>query len=70
MNGTLSEVDGNVGTGKESMIFHSKLRPDCNDVNARFSEVAIKVFKTKLTDFKPREKYIKDDLRYVDHIIM
>ncbi|RXG57347.1 Serine/threonine-protein kinase RIO3 [Armadillidium vulgare] len=59
----LSEI---ISTGKESVVVHAyggtyeeeKLPDEC----------AIKVFKTALTDFKTREKYIRNDYRFKDRM--
>lgn len=61
-NGTLESISGSISTGKESVVFHayggqSVERP-------LTEEVALKVFKTTLTDFKNREKYVHGDHRF------
>eukprot|EP00800_Vazella_pourtalesii_P017642 TRINITY_DN545_c0_g1_i1.p1 TRINITY_DN545_c0_g1~~TRINITY_DN545_c0_g1_i1.p1 ORF type:complete len:528 (-),score=108.61 TRINITY_DN545_c0_g1_i1:396-1979(-) len=61
-NGTLQEVTGIVATGKEAVIVHA-----LGGIHGQLSipkEVAIKIFKTTLMEFKSREKYIKDDYRF------
>lgn len=61
-NGTLESISGSISTGKESVVFHAH----GGQVNERQlpEEVAIKVFKTTLTDFKNREKYVHGDHRF------
>ncbi|KAI6658521.1 Serine/threonine-protein kinase RIO3 isoform X1 [Oopsacas minuta] len=61
-NGTFTEVTGIVATGKEAVILHAS-----GGIHGEVSipkEVAIKIFKTTLIEFKSREKYIKDDYRF------
>ncbi|XP_077592379.1 serine/threonine-protein kinase RIO3 isoform X2 [Stigmatopora nigra] len=62
--GVLETVNGCISTGKESVVFHAnggsldeRMLPD---------EVVLKVFKTTLNEFKNRDRYIKDDYRFVD----
>lgn len=61
-NGTLESISGSISTGKESVVFHA-YGGQHNDRQLS-SEVAIKVFKTTLTDFKNREKYVHGDHRF------
>ena len=61
-NGTLSEITGIISTGKEAVIVHAF--GGVKDLIALPKEVAIKIFKTTLIEFKSREKYIKDDYRF------
>eukprot|EP00096_Caligus_rogercresseyi_P008380 TRINITY_DN2708_c0_g1_i1.p1 TRINITY_DN2708_c0_g1~~TRINITY_DN2708_c0_g1_i1.p1 ORF type:complete len:565 (-),score=138.49 TRINITY_DN2708_c0_g1_i1:98-1756(-) len=56
-NGLLDNVGGIISTGKEAVILQGEA-PD--------TQVAIKVFKTTLNEFKNREKYIRDDYRFKD----
>lgn len=61
-SGTLNEVTGVIATGKEAVIAHA-----FGGYHEKYDipqEVAIKIFKTTLTEFKSREKYIKDDYRF------
>ena len=61
-NGTLQEITGIVATGKEAVIVHA-----FGGIHSEKSipkEVAIKIFKTTLIEFKSRDKYIKDDYRF------
>lgn len=58
----LENVNGVVSIGKEAVILHA-------DANVNYetplpAECAIKVFKTTLSEFKQRDKYIKDDHRF------
>ncbi|XP_040564796.1 serine/threonine-protein kinase RIO3 [Lepeophtheirus salmonis] len=62
-NGLLDAVRGIVSTGKEAVILHADGGQHNPDIP---SEVAIKIFKTTLNEFKNREKYIKDDYRFRD----
>lgn len=52
-------------TGKEAVVLHA----DFNTENPDFpnvKECAIKVFKTTLSEYKQRDKYIRDDYRFKD----
>ncbi|MPC64027.1 Serine/threonine-protein kinase RIO3 [Portunus trituberculatus] len=65
-NAVLEAVNGIVSSGKEAVVFHAQggemedgpLPEDC----------AVKVFKTTLTDFKTRERYIREDYRFKDRL--
>lgn len=61
-NGTLESISGSVSTGKESVVFHAQ----GGTINDRQmpAEVALKVFKTTIQDFKNREKYVHGDHRF------
>ena len=61
-SGLLEEVNGCVSTGKEACVYHA--RGGSADGRVLPTEVAIKVFKTTLNEFKTRDKYIKDDYRF------
>ncbi|XP_071552159.1 serine/threonine-protein kinase RIO3 [Panulirus ornatus] len=65
-NAVLETVSGVISSGKESVVFHAQggeyeertLPDDC----------AVKVFKTTLTGFKTRERYIREDYRFKDRM--
>lgn len=65
-NAVLEALNGIVSSGKEAVVFHAQggeledgpLPEDC----------AVKVFKTTLTDFKTRERYIREDYRFKDRL--
>ena len=62
--GILDTINGAISTGKESYVFHGT---EGNSENMAFPrEVAIKVFKTTLNEFKNRQIYIKGDNRFKD----
>lgn len=61
-NGTLDSVSGSVSTGKESVVYHA-FGGSIKDKSLP-TEVAIKVFKTTLNEFKTREKYVHGDHRF------
>ena len=61
-NGTLNEITGIISTGKEAVIVHAS--GGVKGLETLPKEVAIKIFKTTLIEFKTREKYIKDDYRF------
>ena len=54
--GTLSEVNGAVSTGKESVVYHAR--------GGAGEEYAIKIFKTTLNEFKARAKYVEGEHRF------
>lgn len=76
-SGILQNVNGSISTGKEATVFHAwggKLeeRPGqtpADTLNVDIpEECVLKVFKTTLNEFKTREKYIKNDMRFKDRI--
>lgn len=62
--GILDEVNGTISTGKESHVYHGIGGDPEKQITC--GEVAIKVYKTTLNEFKNREAYIKDDHRFKD----
>ncbi|KAK9885239.1 hypothetical protein WA026_010742 [Henosepilachna vigintioctopunctata] len=68
MNNQLLEAyNGVISIGKEAVILHADGCLDCEIVKVP-KECVIKVFKTTLSEFKQRDKYIKDDHRFRDRI--
>lgn len=68
-NGILDSINGIVSTGKEAVIMHGDGGPGPDYQEEPMNvpkEVALKIFKTTLNEFKNREKYIKDDYRFRD----
>lgn len=65
-NQVLQEINGIISTGKEAVILHAKSDPNYPGEQTLPKEVAIKVFKTTLNEFKQRDRYIKDDYRFKD----
>lgn len=66
-NAVLESVNGIISTGKEAVIFHAQLGE--NEDKTAPEDCAVKVFKTTLTDFKTRERYIRDDYRFKDRMM-
>jgi len=67
--GTLEEINGVISIGKEAVVLHAKggtFTPlNQNDLHKPIPEnIAIKVFKTVMSEFKNRDKYIADDYRF------
>ncbi|XP_056290745.1 serine/threonine-protein kinase RIO3 isoform X2 [Pseudoliparis swirei] len=62
--GVLENINGCISTGKESVVFHA----NGGSLEARPvpGEVVLKVYKTTLNEFKNRDRYIKDDYRFID----
>uniref|UniRef100_UPI003AABA598 serine/threonine-protein kinase RIO3 isoform X2 n=1 Tax=Centroberyx gerrardi TaxID=166262 RepID=UPI003AABA598 len=62
--GVLENINGCIGTGKESVVFHA----DGGSLEEQPvpDEVVLKVFKTTLNEFRNRDRYIKDDYRFKD----
>jgi len=63
-NGMLDSLSGIISTGKEAVVIHAK-GGEIDD-GPLPAECALKVFKTTLSEFKTRERYIKDDHRFRD----
>ncbi|KRY15509.1 Serine/threonine-protein kinase RIO3, partial [Trichinella patagoniensis] len=64
INGNLLEsVDGQVATGKESVVFHAVGGSDLIQ-ERQCSNFAVKVFKTTLNEFQNRIDYVQEDFRF------
>ena len=61
-NGLLEEINGTISTGKEACVYHAFGGETAEEAVPK--EVALKVYKTTLNEFKTRDKYIKDDHRF------
>lgn len=61
-NNIVDRINGVISTGKEAVILHAE--GGKNEEVIVPSEVAIKVFKTTLNEFKTRDKYIAEDYRF------
>ena len=59
--GLLETINGVIATGKESVVLHGRGRIEKEGEEVREVEVAVKVFKTTLNEFKNRAKYIEKD---------
>eukprot|EP00041_Stephanoeca_diplocostata_P018188 m.379131 g.379131 ORF g.379131 m.379131 type:complete len:645 (+) comp20946_c0_seq1:164-2098(+) len=64
----LDSVNGAISTGKEAVVFHASRHVDPDDMTSEVQEVAIKVFKTTLTEFKQRQQFLHGDRRYEDRV--
>lgn len=62
--GFLDTVNGAINTGKEANVYHGV--GGNPELKVTQGEVAIKVYKTTLAEFKNRDPYIKDDHRFKD----
>jgi RIO kinase 3 len=62
--GILTKVNGAISTGKESVIFHGEGHIDPEDLDSEVVEVALKVFKTTLTEFTQRQQFLHGDRRF------
>jgi RIO kinase 3 len=76
----LAELNGVISTGKESVVFHGRANLAVVDADLasldvaqetvdttpspRIEEVAIKVFKTTLTEFRQRQQFLHGDRRF------
>ncbi|ELU05813.1 hypothetical protein CAPTEDRAFT_219307 [Capitella teleta] len=60
--GLLDQVNGVISSGKESVVYHARGGQAQNVLMP--PEVAIKVFKTTLSEFKNRCQYVKGDVRF------
>ncbi|KAL1242510.1 Serine/threonine-protein kinase [Trichinella spiralis] len=64
INGNLLEsVDGQVATGKESVVFHAVGGSDLIQ-EKQCSNFAVKIFKTALNEFQNRIDYVQEDFRF------
>jgi RIO kinase 3 len=63
-NGVLEEVNGVVSMGKEAVVFHAFRRLDPEDSTSPREEVALKIFKTTVTEFTNRQTYLSGDHRF------
>ncbi|XP_020296212.1 serine/threonine-protein kinase RIO1-like [Pseudomyrmex gracilis] len=57
--GILAEINGCISTGKEANVYYAKSK--------RNDEIAIKIYRTSILQFKNREKYIKGEYRF-EHV--
>lgn len=65
-NAILESVNGVISSGKEAVVIHAKGgQIEEKEIS---EECAVKVFKTTLTDFKTRERYIREDYRFKDRM--
>ena len=71
---TVDSYGGIVAAGKEAIVIHatggtdteidSRLGRSLNETAEIPAEMAVKVFKTTLNEFRTRDKYIQDDYRF------
>lgn len=64
-NQTLDSLGGCISTGKEACVYHAWCGLPENE--SPCPELALKVFKTTLNEFKNREQYINGDNRFKNH---
>jgi RIO kinase 3 len=64
----IDQVNGAISSGKEAAVFHANRRPDPESNGGDATEVAIKVFKTTLTEFKQRQQFLHGDRRFEDRV--
>ncbi|EPY50865.1 atypical/RIO/RIO1 protein kinase [Schizosaccharomyces cryophilus OY26] len=55
-NGTISEINGCISTGKEANVYHA--------MNEEGKHLAIKIFKTSILVFKDRDRYVSGEFRF------
>lgn len=60
----LSSLSGAISTGKEALVLHAFGGPWPNGSKPVPPELALKVYKTTLQEFKNRVEYVKDDYRF------
>lgn len=64
----LKRVNGVVSIGKEAVILHAEGEPN-SELKIQIPEnCAIKVFKTTVSEYRNRDQYIKDDIRFKSRI--
>lgn len=74
--GLVDSYGGIIAAGKEAIVIHAtggieteldeRLGRSLNTISEIPGEMAVKVFKTTLNEFRQRDKYIKDDYRFRD----
>mmetsp|Transcript_23162 Transcript_23162/g.60560 ORF Transcript_23162/g.60560 Transcript_23162/m.60560 type:complete len:640 (-) Transcript_23162:67-1986(-) len=64
----LDSVNGAVSTGKEAVVFHAARHVDPDDPSSAIQEVALKIFKTTLTEFKQRQQFLHGDRRFESRV--
>lgn len=64
----LDEVNGAISMGKEAIVFHATRHVDPDDMSSDRENVAIKVFKTTITEFKQRQQFLHGDRRYESRV--
>lgn len=64
--GMLEDIGGIISTGKEAIVYHAVA--GCLETTEPQQPCVVKIFKTRLTDFKTRERYIRDDHRFKDRM--
>jgi RIO kinase 3 len=67
-SGQLTEVNGAISTGKEAVVFHGRGILEADGSAPQNVEVAIKVFKTTLTEFTQRQQFLHGDRRFEDRV--
>ena len=66
-NGLLDSVGGCVSAGKEANIYHAFGGEGTERIPVVPPEIALKVHKSTLNEFKTRDQYIADDYRFRKH---
>lgn len=68
-NQMLQNVNGVISIGKEAVVLHADANQEYKDVEVPLpAECVLKVFKTTLSEYKQRDKYIKNDHRFKDRM--
>jgi serine/threonine-protein kinase RIO1 len=57
-SGVVTRVDGVISTGKEAVVLGGAAHVNADDLTSEVVPVAIKVFKTTLTEFKQRQQFL------------
>ncbi|EDQ86057.1 uncharacterized protein MONBRDRAFT_34008 [Monosiga brevicollis MX1] len=66
--GVFEQINGAISTGKEAVVFHGAAHIDPEDLTSEVTEVAIKVFKTTLTEFTQRQQFLHGDRRFENRV--
>ncbi|KAH1025619.1 serine/threonine-protein kinase RIO3 [Dendroctonus ponderosae] len=67
LNQVIKTYNGTISVGKEAVVMHAVTNQDWVDTQEMLpKECAIKIFKSTLTEYKNRDKFIKDDHRFKD----
>ncbi|KAF2364340.1 Protein kinase-like domain [Trinorchestia longiramus] len=67
-SGQLEELGGVISSGKEAIVYHAVGGCIDEDNTWESKPVVVKIFKTRLAEFKTRERYIRDDHRFRDRM--
>lgn len=63
--GLIDEINGCISTGKEANVYHAVGGSTSNDTHLpKYTNMAIKIYKTSILVFKDRDRYVSGDSRF------